>query len=281
MTGLLSPMRYAQVVYLTAPAARPVVTRAVAGAAPWGPAPGGDPGAARRRVHPGAAAMSVWSWLKLTVCLWLLRKMIKVGGWLLLAAARHRGVAGDAGRGDRVWRGVAAGLAAGAAAPDRGLGAAPGRDLARHPGGAAGCLAAGRADPGAGVAARLVPPGRPGDRPGVRAAGPVRGPGRARAGRAGVGVADLRHHHRAGRHHGHRADHLRRPPVETAGPHRPGPDRRARRGAAAGAGAGGSRSAAPSASIGHRWHPVFTIPAAACTRHMVIVGATGSAGRRT
>ena len=30
--------------------------------------------------------MSVWSWLKLTVCLWLLRKMIKVAGWLLLAA---------------------------------------------------------------------------------------------------------------------------------------------------------------------------------------------------
>ena len=30
MTGLLSPMRYAQVIYLTAPAARPVVTRAAA-----------------------------------------------------------------------------------------------------------------------------------------------------------------------------------------------------------------------------------------------------------
>ncbi len=30
--------------------------------------------------------MSVWSWLKLTVCLWLLRKMIKAGGWLLLVA---------------------------------------------------------------------------------------------------------------------------------------------------------------------------------------------------
>ena len=29
-------------------------------------------------------------------------------------------------------------------------------------------------------------------------------------------------------------------------------------------------------AIGHRWHPVFTIPAAACARHMVIVGATGS-----
>ena len=34
MTGLLSPMRYAQVVYLTAPAARGVVTRAAAGLPP-------------------------------------------------------------------------------------------------------------------------------------------------------------------------------------------------------------------------------------------------------
>jgi len=29
-------------------------------------------------------------------------------------------------------------------------------------------------------------------------------------------------------------------------------------------------------AIGHRWHPVFTIPAAACARHMIVVGATGS-----
>ena len=29
-------------------------------------------------------------------------------------------------------------------------------------------------------------------------------------------------------------------------------------------------------AIGHRWHPVFTVPHAACARHMVIVGATGS-----
>ena len=29
-------------------------------------------------------------------------------------------------------------------------------------------------------------------------------------------------------------------------------------------------------AIGHRWHPVFTIPSAACARHMVIVGSTGS-----
>jgi hypothetical protein len=35
MAGLLSPLRYAQVVYLTAPTARPVVTRA-AGALPPG-----------------------------------------------------------------------------------------------------------------------------------------------------------------------------------------------------------------------------------------------------
>ena len=30
--------------------------------------------------------MSVWSWVRLTVCLWLLRKMIKVTGWVLVAA---------------------------------------------------------------------------------------------------------------------------------------------------------------------------------------------------
>jgi hypothetical protein len=29
-------------------------------------------------------------------------------------------------------------------------------------------------------------------------------------------------------------------------------------------------------AIGHRWRPVFTLPATACARHMVIVGATGS-----
>jgi hypothetical protein len=29
-------------------------------------------------------------------------------------------------------------------------------------------------------------------------------------------------------------------------------------------------------AIGHRWHPVFTLPYAACGRHMVIVGSTGS-----
>ena len=31
-------------------------------------------------------AVSVWSWLKLTVCLWLLRKGFKAAGWLLVFA---------------------------------------------------------------------------------------------------------------------------------------------------------------------------------------------------
>ena len=91
------------------------------------------------------------------MCLWLLRKIIKAGGWLLLAAIAVAAwpvtlvaVAGYAG-------GVAAGLAAGAAAPDRRLGAAPGRDLARHPGGPARRLAAGRADPGAGLGSAAGP----------------------------------------------------------------------------------------------------------------------------
>ena len=30
--------------------------------------------------------MSVWTWVKLTVCLWLIRKAFKAAGWLLLAA---------------------------------------------------------------------------------------------------------------------------------------------------------------------------------------------------
>ena len=87
--------------------------------------------------------MSVWAWLKLTVCLWLLRKIIKAGGWLLLAAIAVAAWPVTAGGGRRVRGGVAARLAAGAAAPDRRLGAAPGRDLARHPG-APGCTGGGR-----------------------------------------------------------------------------------------------------------------------------------------
>jgi hypothetical protein len=49
MTGLLTPMRYTQVIYLTAPAARPVVTRAAAGLPP------GDQARVTVRELPSAA----------------------------------------------------------------------------------------------------------------------------------------------------------------------------------------------------------------------------------
>ena len=68
MTELLSPMRYAQVVYLTAPAARSVVARAVASLQAGQAVPARGPRPARVRVHPGAAVISVLSWIMLTVC---------------------------------------------------------------------------------------------------------------------------------------------------------------------------------------------------------------------
>ena len=86
MTGLLAPMWYAQVIYLTAPTARPVVTRAA------GSLPPGDQARVVVRDLPGyaftpeAAAVTPWSWLKFTIVLWLLRKTLKITGWLLLAA---------------------------------------------------------------------------------------------------------------------------------------------------------------------------------------------------
>jgi hypothetical protein len=119
MTGLLSPVRYAQVIYLTAPAARSVVTR------PRGSLPAGEQPRVVIRELPAAAftpepqPMSMWSWLKLTIFLWLLRKTIKA---LRVAAARRgggRGVAGHDRGGRRVRGGVAAGLAPGPAGPDR------------------------------------------------------------------------------------------------------------------------------------------------------------------
>jgi len=64
MTGLLPPMRYATVVYLTAP--RPPGGPAGRGlASALGAVHGRDPGPARR-VDCGANAMSVLAWLRLT-----------------------------------------------------------------------------------------------------------------------------------------------------------------------------------------------------------------------
>ena len=73
--------RYGQVVYLTAPAARPVVLRAVDALPAPLAAPDRGPGPAGR-----GRPVSIWSWLKLTAALWLLRKVVKGIGWLLLAA---------------------------------------------------------------------------------------------------------------------------------------------------------------------------------------------------
>ena len=87
--------------------------------------------------------MSVWGWLKLTICLWLLRKMIKAGGWLLLAALAVAAWPVTLVAAVGIRGGVAAGLAAGAAAPDRGLGAAPARDLG-SPSGRHGWMRGGR-----------------------------------------------------------------------------------------------------------------------------------------
>ena len=62
--------------------------------------------------------MSVWSWLKLTVCLWLLRKLVKLTGWLLLAvAAVAAWPVTLMGRPGTSRRGCAAGLRSGCAAP--------------------------------------------------------------------------------------------------------------------------------------------------------------------
>ena len=74
---------------------------------------------------------------------------------------------------------------------------------------------------------------------------------------------------------GLRPGHLRRPPVETPGPRRRRPHRRARLRPAADPGRDASRSAGPSAPSACQWKPVFAVPAAACARHMVIIGATG------
>jgi hypothetical protein len=68
MGRLLSPLRYAQVIYLTSPAAGPAVARAAASQ----PA-GEQPRVVVRELPPGALigadAVTVWSWLKLAVAL--------------------------------------------------------------------------------------------------------------------------------------------------------------------------------------------------------------------
>ena len=316
MTGLLTPMQYAAVVYLTAPAARPVVLRAAASCRPgsrpgsrsgtcppprsprshqraggarraWTPFFPSDPPRERRtsdegrRRHEGAPEasgrhlMSVWSWLKLTVFLWLLRKMIKGTGWLLLAALAVAvwpvtlvTVAGYAAAWLRGWPPVRLGRAAAAALPTtviwlvaegarqhawQAIALAPVRDWAHgwHHLTAIGVtrtflLVAPVAIPaGLGLAALLW---------GWRIYALTTGIGGWLA--SAPITFDARQWKRQ----------VRTAQGWTAAP---GSVPLLARGARIPVG-GTIRV------IGHRWHPVFTVPHAACARHMVIVGATGS-----
>ena len=247
MAGLLAPMSYAQVIYLTAPAARSGrhPRRGVAAARRAGP--GDGPGPARVRVHPGARPVTPWAWMKFTIFLWLLRKTLKLTGWLLLAAVVIAAwpvtlvaAAGYLAAWLRGWPPVRLYRTAAWTLP--GTAAWLAAVQARTPGWQPALGIPGRAwahgwdhlaAPGLGHAFVLL--------------APVAVPARAGAGRGAVGVADLRHHHRPGRHHRLGPDHLRRPPVEPAGPHRPGPDQSPRRRPAARPRRARSRSAGPSA----------------------------------
>ena len=152
--------------------------------------------------------MSVWSWLKLTVCLWLLRKAFKAAGWLLVFAVVIAAwpltlvmAAGYVLAWRRGW-------------PPVRLRRAAIWSLLMPPVWLALALRDGQPQaallvPVRRLGARLAVPGRAGRGPRVPAVHPRHGPGRAGLGRRGVGMAELRHHHRAGRHHRLGADHLR------------------------------------------------------------------------
>ena len=219
--------------------------------------------------------MSVWSWVKLTVCLWLLRKMIKVSGWLLLAAlavaawpvtlvaaigygaawlrgwppARLRRTAAWALLAALVWLAVQAVRVH----TWRPVAAAPARTWARGWSHLAAAdlvrvfllLAPFAVPAGLGLAALAwawrnyaITTGLGG----ITATAPI--------------TFDARQWRRQVRTARGLTDAPGLVPLLARGGRIP---------------VGGTIRA-----IGHRWHPVFTIPAAACTRHMVVVGATGS-----
>jgi len=218
--------------------------------------------------------MSVWSWLKLTVCLWLLRKAVRAAGWLLLAALAAAAwpvtviaAAGYAAAWLRGWPPVRLYRAAAWALPvtTAWLAAA-----ALHAPGWPTALAPGRAWSGGwdhvaatGLARTFlmtVPVAVPA---GLAAAGIIWA-WRIYAISAGLGgimasapiTFDARQWKRQVR--------TARGVTEAPG----AVPLRARGGKIP---VGGTIR-----TIGHRWHPVFTLPATACSRHMVVVGATGS-----
>ncbi len=219
--------------------------------------------------------MSVWSWIKLTVCLWLLRKMIKAGGWLLLAALAVAGwpvtIVAAVGYGAawlRGWPPARLRRAAAWALLSAGIWLA---------------IRAARRDAWRPVAltpvqewqrawSRLAVPEivrafvllAPFAVPAGLALAALAWAWRIYAITTGLGgimatapiIFDARQWRRQ----------VRTARGLTAAP-----------GAVPLLGRGGRIPVGGTIrAIGHRWHPVFTIPAAACTRHRVIVGATGS-----
>jgi hypothetical protein len=222
--------------------------------------------------------MTVWSWIRLTVCLWLLRKAFKAAGWLLLFALAVAvwpltvlvifGYAAGWLRGwppVRMYRAAAASLPMtavyllGEALRTRrwqGVALAPVRDWARgwdH----------GWHHLSAGLAARtfllLVPVTVPA---GLALAGLVWA-WRIYAITSGIGgrlasapiTFDARQWKRQARAAEGRVGAPGAVPLLGRGARIP---------------VGGTIRA-----IGHRWRPVFSVPFAACARHMVIIGATG------
>ena len=148
--------------------------------------------------------MSIWGWLKLTIAIWLFRKLVKLAGWLIVAAAAVAAwpvtavaVAGYLAAWLRGWPPARLWHAACWSLPMTAVyGIGQGLRLRSWP-------AVGLA-PVNDWAVRVAAAGRPRGPARRPARGPGRGPGRARDRRHVVGVADLRGHHRPGR-----ADRLR------------------------------------------------------------------------
>ncbi len=214
--------RYAQVDLPDRPARRPRGD-------PRGQRAARTAGPPHRRPRPARRShlVTIWSWLRLTAALWLLRKLQSVR---LADRRRRRGrrLAAHHCRRDRLPGRVAARLAAGPAVARRRLGAAHDCRLRDRPGDKAARLAGCGAGPRAGLRERVAAAGRRGN-PARRAARrPGRGPGRAGYRGAVVGVADLRHHHRPGRAHRLRTDRVRHPAMAPPSKSRTRPGRRAR-----------------------------------------------------
>jgi hypothetical protein len=219
--------------------------------------------------------VSVWSWLKLTVCLWLLGKAARLAGWLLaiavVIAAWPLTLVILAGYTAAWWRGWPPARLRRAAAVSLVMpaawaaGAALRADQLR-----AAALAPARAwedgwpDPAAVSAAREFVLLAPATVPAGLALAAAVWAWRNYAITTGLGgitasapiIFDRRQWRRQ----------VRTAKGMTGAP-----------GAVPLLGRGGKIPVGGTIrAIGHRWHPVFALPAGACARHMVIVGATGT-----